>query len=96
MHIHILIYVPFTDLLSSTGNIYQNKPYAMRTTASSSSSSSRSLPLSLEPWNYNVSHHGIYVCVASHPTLMVSCSTVLCGAIAAVCCALNFQVLSVI
>ena len=63
--------------------MYQNKPYAVRTAApssSSSSSSSRSisLPISLEPWNYNVSHHGKYVCVASHPTLMVSCIAVVC------------------
>jgi 4'-phosphopantetheinyl transferase len=36
-----------------------------------SQSISLSLSIYLGSWNYNVSHHGRYVCIASHPSLLV-------------------------
>ena len=64
----IRFYLKYTVLdkdLSHYGDeiIVQGKPFVV----------SRSGSFSFRRWNFNVSHHGKYVAIVAHPTLLVSC-----------------------
>jgi hypothetical protein len=63
-----LIAVSLTTICAGTfSRCLQGKPFAK----------SRHPDLDFGTWNFNVSHHGKYVCIVAHPHLLVSCDAML-------------------